>query len=595
MNKHQFRPPQAFQRTSLYDQMEAKISEKKSDGTLELESDCTALAIAVQEPINRELADRLTSLQKRTSKLRAEIDTRKYNITHELQSLYKDSNSVPSVSSHSENASAPPTSLMIPAKSNALEVYFESLAVQVSEQITLSMLIARQTILQRCFELNDLDTNSYKSMDRRLIRHIASKTIQKSSEGQNNDNINQSSQNSKTNGKPNGNPSNKHMNPDSLIPSSTGNVVSNPEQRKPSVNLRHKRSTTSAASRKIKSAKDEAAKKLMKESRRSRYYTPADTSVFGSSLTEYIKASGYAIPPVLMECIKIINVHGIHQQGIFRIPGGHNDIDMLKHAFGTGENPIADWDPSNPDDSDINSIAGLLKLYLRELKGKMFSRALCDQMKDIMIGGPNPWMEIRKVLWNSPESILIVMRYLFQFLLHVAQNSDENMMDSYNLAVCFTPSLIDTPEEGMSGQETVELHTHLNSIVKIIIDHCTDIFSGELDGPEYENFIGMTMASTAQSVNVEREEELDENKGDLNSSGSTKEEEVQQEEGLDTLHSQNSEISEKEQNNTSQNSGKANSSSQEHWIIEAVAKYDFTARSERELTFHKGDLQRLEK
>jgi len=175
-------------------------------------------------------------------------------------------------------------------------------------------------------------------------------------------------------------------------------------------------------------------------------------------------------------------------------------------------------------------------------------------------------------------------------------------MDSYNLAVCFTPSLIDTPEEGMSGQETVELHTHLNSIVKIIIDHCTDIFAGELDGPEYETFIGMTMASTAQSVTVD-ENKSDENRGDenrrdenrgaednnLNSSGSTKEE-VEQEEGLDTLNSQNSGLSEKEQNNTSQNSGKANSSSQEHWIIEAVAKYDFTARSERELTFHKGDL-----
>lgn len=46
-----------------------------------------------------------------------------------------------------------------------------------------------------------------------------------------------------------------------------------------------------------------------------------------------------------------------------------------------------------------------------------------------------------------PRAVFIVMRYLFAFLNHLSEFSDENMMDPYNLAICFGPTLVPIPEE----------------------------------------------------------------------------------------------------------------------------------------------------
>lgn len=39
------------------------------------------------------------------------------------------------------------------------------------------------------------------------------------------------------------------------------------------------------------------------------------------------------------------------------------------------------------------------------------------------------------------------MRYLFSFLNHVSQYSDENLMYPYNLAICFGPTLLPIPND----------------------------------------------------------------------------------------------------------------------------------------------------
>lgn len=55
---------------------------------------------------------------------------------------------------------------------------------------------------------------------------------------------------------------------------------------------------------------------------------------------------------------------GLHHQGIFRVSGSQVEINNFKDAFERGEDPLADM----TDASDINSVAGVLKLYLRELR-----------------------------------------------------------------------------------------------------------------------------------------------------------------------------------------------------------------------------------
>lgn len=66
----------------------------------------------------------------------------------------------------------------------------------------------------------------------------------------------------------------------------------------------------------------------------------------------------------------------------------------------------------------------------------------------------------------------------------MSQYSDENMMDTYNLAICFGPTLMPIPD----GQDPVACQAHVNEVIKTIIIHHEVIFPSprELDGPLYE-------------------------------------------------------------------------------------------------------------
>ena len=68
--------------------------------------------------------------------------------------------------------------------------------------------------------------------------------------------------------------------------------------------------------------------------------------------------------------------------------------------------------------------------------------------------------------------------------LSLSQYSDENMMDPYNLAICFGPTLMPIPD----GQDPVACQAHVNEVIKTIIIHNEVIFPSqrELDGPVYE-------------------------------------------------------------------------------------------------------------
>ena len=66
----------------------------------------------------------------------------------------------------------------------------------------------------------------------------------------------------------------------------------------------------------------------------------------------------------------------------------------------------------------------------------------------------------------------------------LSQYSDENMMDPYNLAICFGPTLMHIPD----GQDPVSCQAHVNEVIKTIITNHEGIFPShrELEGPVYE-------------------------------------------------------------------------------------------------------------
>jgi SLIT-ROBO Rho GTPase activating protein len=51
-------------------------------------------------------------------------------------------------------------------------------------------------------------------------------------------------------------------------------------------------------------------------------------------------------------------------------------------------------------------------------------------------------------------------------------NSDENMMDAYNLAVCFGPSVIDIPNHA----NPVMCQANINNVIKVFLHHSIPAF-----------------------------------------------------------------------------------------------------------------------
>jgi SLIT-ROBO Rho GTPase activating protein len=95
--------------------------------------------------------------------------------------------------------------------------------------------------------------------------------------------------------------------------------------------------------------------------------------LFGGKLIDYISATKQEIPQIITSCIKAINRLGLHNQGIFRIPGSQLEINQFKESFEKGEDPLITVNPR-----EMNSVAGVLKLYLRELKDPLFPRECYD-------------------------------------------------------------------------------------------------------------------------------------------------------------------------------------------------------------------------
>uniref|UniRef100_A0A8C1CJT2 SLIT-ROBO Rho GTPase-activating protein 2 n=1 Tax=Cyprinus carpio carpio TaxID=630221 RepID=A0A8C1CJT2_CYPCA len=251
------------------------------------------------------------------------------------------------------------------------------------------------------------------------------------------------------------------------------------------------------------------------------------TRYISSSMSDLLLMPFLNILLCITSCIRFINLYGLQHQGIFRVSGSQVEVNDIKNSFERGNDPLTDEENNH----DINSVAGVLKMYFRNLDNPLFPKEkfndliACVRTESLFERA----LSIRKILTTTPRPALVVMRYLFAFLNHLSQYSDENMMDPGNLAICFGPTLMPTPDL----LDQVSCQTHVNEIIKTIIIHHETIFpdTKELEGP---------------CITVSFEE-------------------GEQDGGTETQ--------------TSEEEGEP---------VEAIAKFDYVGRSGRELTFKKG-------
>uniref|UniRef100_A0AAQ5YVC8 SLIT-ROBO Rho GTPase-activating protein 1 n=1 Tax=Amphiprion ocellaris TaxID=80972 RepID=A0AAQ5YVC8_AMPOC len=241
-------------------------------------------------------------------------------------------------------------------------------------------------------------------------------------------------------------------------------------------------------------------------------------------------------------CVYYVCV-GLQHEGIFRVSGSQVEVNDIKNAFERGEDPLA----GDQNDHDMDSIAGVLKLYFRGLDHALFPKEVfhdlisCVSMESLQERA----VHIKKVLQSLPSKTLIIMRYLFAFLNHLSQYSEDNMMDPYNLAICFGPTLMSVPE----GHDQVSCQAHVNELIKTIIIHHDTIFPGpqDLQGPIY------TIPGAGDDF-------------------------------CDSPHCEPPLVEEPAPDTVSV----THNSEDESDPVEAIARFDYTGRTARELSFKKG-------
>uniref|UniRef100_A0A673G716 Rho GTPase-activating protein 25-like n=1 Tax=Sinocyclocheilus rhinocerous TaxID=307959 RepID=A0A673G716_9TELE len=158
--------------------------------------------------------------------------------------------------------------------------------------------------------------------------------------------------------------------------------------------------------------------------------------VFGKSLSDimvYEKKFGSRLVPILVEkCAEFIREQGLIEEGIFRLPGQDNQVKQFREAFDAGERP------SFPSDTDVHTVASLLKLYLRELPEPVVPWTQYQDFLDstLMLDAATAAgkEKLEEQISLLPKVNYNLLSYICRFLFEVQQNSKVNKMSVENLA-----------------------------------------------------------------------------------------------------------------------------------------------------------------
>ncbi|XP_062867222.1 rho GTPase-activating protein 24 isoform X2 [Trichomycterus rosablanca] len=173
-------------------------------------------------------------------------------------------------------------------------------------------------------------------------------------------------------------------------------------------------------------------------------WAPFGGGIFGQKLEEtvrYERRYGNKLAPMLVEqCVDFIREWGLQEEGLFRLPGQANLVKELQDAFDCGEKPSFD------SNTDVHTVASLLKLYLRELPEPVIPFSKYDEIlsctKLLSKDQESGMTELRRQVESLPQANYNLLKYICRFLDEVQSHSGVNKMSVQNLATVFGPNIL---------------------------------------------------------------------------------------------------------------------------------------------------------
>ncbi|XP_038625196.1 rho GTPase-activating protein 24 isoform X1 [Tachyglossus aculeatus] len=212
-------------------------------------------------------------------------------------------------------------------------------------------------------------------------------------------------------------------------------------------------------------------------------WAPFGGGIFGQKLEDtvrYEKRYGPRLAPMLVEqCVDFIRQRGLEEEGLFRLPGQANLVKELQDAFDCGEKPAFD------SNTDVHTVASLLKLYLRELPEPVVPYAKYDDFlscaKLLSKEEDTGVKELVRQVKSLPVVNYNLLQYICRFLDEVQSYSGVNKMSVQNLATVFGPNIlrpkVEDPLTIMEGTVVVQ------QLMSMMIGKHEHLFPQEAEQP----------------------------------------------------------------------------------------------------------------
>ncbi|XP_018874942.2 rho GTPase-activating protein 4 isoform X2 [Gorilla gorilla gorilla] len=229
------------------------------------------------------------------------------------------------------------------------------------------------------------------------------------------------------------------------------------------------------------------------KSRHPRPSSQYNQRLFGGDMEKFIQSSGQPVPLVVESCIRFINLNGLQHEGIFRVSGAQLRVSEIRDAFERGEDPLVEGCTAH----DLDSVAGVLKLYFRSLEPPLFPPDLFGELlaSSELEATAERVEQVSRLLWRLPAPVLVVLRYLFTFLNQDAQLESlgadnepelEAEMPSHSLDPLSSPDLEGVVEAvacfAYTGRTAQELSFRRGDVLRLHERASSDWWRGEHNG-----------------------------------------------------------------------------------------------------------------
>ncbi|XP_008161423.2 protein FAM13C isoform X4 [Chrysemys picta bellii] len=239
----------------------------------------------------------------------------------------------------------------------------------------------------------------------------------------------------------------------------------------------------SLSSVKIKPGTNKVAPDFQLTKRRNNFGVPLET------LAQ--EATQCQVPFVVTQMVEYLEMFGLDHVGLFRISGSVNKIKALKRKYDQGEKV----DLIN--DGDIDSVASLFKLFLKELPVAVFPDNLHANLLKTFEDNKNHMAEctrcLKSLLSSFPKAHYSLFQFLSTFLLKVASHSEMNHMTLENLAIVFGPTLFQIPFSPLAHEKQILC----NALLLYLLQNHEMLFA------DSDSHFSLTQADNTEKNNLE--------------------------------------------------------------------------------------------